>query len=70
MDESKILKNYERAKEEYASLGVDTEKALKEFSEIKISLHCWQGDFRPQAINSTFTPFTRRTLKKAATIWT
>ena len=44
MDESKILKNYERAKEEYASLGVDTEKALKEFSEIKISLHCWQGD--------------------------
>ena len=44
MDESKILKNYERAKEEYASSGVDTEKALKEFSEIKISLHCWQGD--------------------------
>ena len=26
MDESKILKNYERAKEEYASSGVDTEK--------------------------------------------
>lgn len=44
MDEKKILKNYEYAKELYADFGVDTDKAVKEFSEIKISLHCWQGD--------------------------
>lgn len=44
MDEKTILKNYEYAKELYADFGVDANKAVKEFSEIKISLHCWQGD--------------------------
>ena len=44
MDEKTILKNYEYAKELYADFGVDADKAVKEFSEIKISLHCWQGD--------------------------
>ena len=35
---------YEAAKEQYAGLGVDTEKALKVLEGIKISMHCWQGD--------------------------
>jgi L-rhamnose isomerase len=32
------------AKERYAALGVDVEKALDRLSRIPISLHCWQGD--------------------------
>ncbi len=44
MDENKILKNYEAAKSVYASFGVDTDEAIKRFSELRISLHCWQGD--------------------------
>ena len=35
---------YEEAKEIYASLGVDTDAAIKKLQEIPISLHCWQGD--------------------------
>lgn len=38
------MKEYEAAKERYASFGIDTDKALKELSGIKISMHCWQGD--------------------------
>lgn len=32
------------ARERYAALGVDVEKALKRLRSIPISLHCWQGD--------------------------
>jgi L-rhamnose isomerase len=35
---------YNLAKERYAALGVDTEKALASLETISISLHCWQGD--------------------------
>jgi L-rhamnose isomerase len=35
---------YALAKERYATLGVDTEQALKTLAQISISLHCWQGD--------------------------
>lgn len=35
---------YDLAKEKYAALGVDTEKALETLAEIPISMHCWQGD--------------------------
>ncbi len=35
---------YESAKEIYASFGVDTEKALSALADLKISIHCWQGD--------------------------
>lgn len=35
---------YQLAKERYAELGVDTEKALQSLSAISISLHCWQTD--------------------------
>lgn len=32
------------AKERYAGLGVDVDKALERLATIPISLHCWQGD--------------------------
>ena len=35
---------YNKAKEMYAKLGVDTDKAIKTLKEIPISIHCWQGD--------------------------
>ncbi|MGD8777375.1 MAG: L-rhamnose isomerase [Ignavibacteria bacterium] len=35
---------YENAKKQYASLGIDTDEALKKLDEISISLHCWQAD--------------------------
>ena len=35
---------YDLAKQKYAALGVDTEKALAELGRIPISMHCWQGD--------------------------
>ena len=36
--------SYTYASEQYASLGVNTETALKTLESIPISLHCWQGD--------------------------
>ncbi len=39
-----IEKAYELARERYASIGVDTEKALAKLADIHISLHCWQAD--------------------------
>ena len=35
---------YEIAKNEYAALGVDTDKAIEKLKDITISVHCWQGD--------------------------
>ncbi len=35
---------YALAKEEYASYGIDTEKAIAALADIPISIHCWQGD--------------------------
>jgi L-rhamnose isomerase len=32
------------ARERYAALGVDVERALKALAKIPVSLHCWQGD--------------------------
>lgn len=43
-DKKDIEKTYEQAKQRYAELGVDTEKAMEKLSSIAISLHCWQGD--------------------------
>lgn len=37
-------KAYELAKDQYAKIGVDTDAVLKKLSDIKISMHCWQGD--------------------------
>jgi L-rhamnose isomerase len=39
-----IEKSYELAKEQYAGLGVDTDKVIKQLDNINISLHCWQTD--------------------------
>jgi L-rhamnose isomerase len=43
-DMREIEKTYELAKQRYAELGVDTEKAMETLGSIAISLHCWQGD--------------------------
>jgi L-rhamnose isomerase len=39
-----VGKSYEIAKERYAALGVDTEKALADLQKVALSLHCWQAD--------------------------
>ena len=41
---SKIEESFALAKERYAELGVDVEKAMARVNQIQISLHCWQGD--------------------------
>lgn len=41
---SSITKAYELAKELYASIGVDTDKAIERLEKIPVSMHCWQGD--------------------------
>jgi L-rhamnose isomerase len=43
-DSKKIETAYEIARQRYAELGVDTEKAIERLSKTAISLHCWQGD--------------------------
>jgi L-rhamnose isomerase len=44
ISESQIQNAYTLAKERYAELGIDTEKALERIEQVSISLHCWQGD--------------------------
>ena len=44
MNESQILSSYEIAKERYAAIGVDTDKAVEILEKTPISLHCWQTD--------------------------
>ncbi|MBR6002886.1 MAG: L-rhamnose isomerase [Bacteroidales bacterium] len=44
MKEAQILKAYEIAKERYAAIGVDTDKAIEQLEKQQISLHCWQTD--------------------------
>ena len=44
MNADLITKNYEIAKERYAALGVDTDKAIETLEKTPISLHCWQAD--------------------------
>lgn len=39
-----IIKSYEAAKNKYAKLGIDVDKALEKLNKIRISIHCWQGD--------------------------
>ncbi|MDO5444585.1 MAG: L-rhamnose isomerase [Eubacteriales bacterium] len=38
------MTRFESAKEMYASLGVDVEKALATLKNTTVSVHCWQGD--------------------------
>lgn len=44
MNAEQLKQAYQVAKERYASIGVDTDVALKKLQDIKISMHCWQGD--------------------------
>lgn len=43
-DEKQIEESYLLAKERYAVLGVDTDRALGDLEGIPVSIHCWQGD--------------------------
>lgn len=48
-----IQENYERARVQYAAIGVDSDDALRRLAAVPVSLHCWQGDdvrgFEPAA---------------------
>ena len=44
MKQNLIEKAYEIAKERYAAIGVDTDKALDTLQKVQLSLHCWQAD--------------------------
>ena len=44
MKKQTIEQAYQIARERYAALGVDTEKAMEALGKISISLHCWQAD--------------------------
>lgn len=41
---ARIQQAFELAKEQYASVGVDVQKALEQIDKLPISLHCWQAD--------------------------
>lgn len=38
------MSRFTEAKEKYAAIGVDAEAALQKLSDVRISMHCWQGD--------------------------
>lgn len=44
MNTKQIEQAYEIAKQRYAELGIDTEKALDTLQKVQLSLHCWQAD--------------------------
>lgn len=39
-----VNEKYALAKEQYAAIGVDTDRALAILKNVPISMHCWQGD--------------------------
>lgn len=38
------MTRFNEAKEKYAAFGVDAEAAIRKLADVKISMHCWQGD--------------------------
>jgi L-rhamnose isomerase len=44
LNDKQVQNAYALARERYAALGVDTDKALDALTQIPLSLHCWQGD--------------------------
>ncbi len=44
MNETRIIKGYEYAKECFADLGIDVDVAMDKASAMPVSMHCWQGD--------------------------
>ncbi|WP_336772406.1 L-rhamnose isomerase [Paenibacillus sp. MMO-58] len=43
MDQN-VKQAYEAAKALYAQHGIDTDEVLRKLEEVKVSMHCWQGD--------------------------
>src|SRR5689334_14068196 len=41
---NQVQNAFEAARERYAALGIDVERALQTLGGIALSLHCWQGD--------------------------
>ena len=39
-----MSKMFEMAKDQYAAIGVDVEKAMEQLAKAPLSIHCWQGD--------------------------
>jgi len=44
MNAKQIEQAYEIARQRYAELGIDTEKAIDILQKVQLSLHCWQTD--------------------------
>ena len=44
METATIERAYGIAKERYAELGVDADRAIERLRRVAISMHCWQGD--------------------------
>ncbi len=44
MKKAFIEKSYQLAKEQYAAIGINTDKVLDQLDNVNISLHCWQTD--------------------------
>ena len=44
MSKETVEQAYKMAKDQYAQIGVDTDKAIEKLATIPISMHCWQGD--------------------------
>jgi L-rhamnose isomerase len=44
MKKQSIEQAYRLAKEQYAQIGINTDKAMAQLAKVPISLHCWQGD--------------------------
>jgi len=44
MKKELVQNAYAIAKEQYAALGIDTDKAIDRMKDVVISLHCWQTD--------------------------
>lgn len=42
--DNQVKQAYEAAKALYAQHGIDTDEMLSKLAEIKVSVHCWQGD--------------------------
>ena len=44
MNQDRIIKGYEYAKEIFSEHDIDTDKAMSAINDIAVSMHCWQGD--------------------------
>jgi L-rhamnose isomerase len=44
IQKDRIEEEYQKAKERYADIGVNTDEALNHLSAVPISVNCWQGD--------------------------